>query len=226
MRRLHVVGQHEKFVASGVYRVLAGDEPTGLVEHWSIHEVGDGAQFIRVDIDGREFDGGSTLMEALLNPDGHFERVDEHLYEGQSHDPIKTSYTFFDNRVEILRTVKNDLYEKAVELPSGYGAIVESQVLTGFAVVLAVRNEDETPMFSLRHSNAEINWTIHAIKPQYVGQKIMGVSKQEVSVTGYRWGNEITIWQDQHGVTVSADTAESKTVLTQYARRPEPKLHD
>ena len=117
MRRLHVVGQHEKFVASGVYKVYAGDEPTGLIESWSIHEVGASAQFIRVDVDGRDFDGCSKLMEALLNPDGRFERVDEQLYGAQAPDPVKTSYTFFDDRVEILRLEKNDQSESTVELP-------------------------------------------------------------------------------------------------------------
>jgi hypothetical protein len=226
MRRLHVVGKHEKFVASGVYKVFAGDNPTGLVEHWSIHEVGHGAQFIRVDVDGRDFDGDSALMEALLNPDGRFERVDMRLYDKQGRDQIKTSYTFFDNRVEIFLTVKNDVRETIVELPAGYAAFVGSRILAGRAVDLVVRSEDETQIFFPRYSDSEIKWSIRPIKPRSVGQKVLTVSKREIEVIGYRWSDDMTIWQDQYGITISADTAESKTLLTQYARRPEPKSHD
>jgi hypothetical protein len=64
------------------------------------------------------------------------------------------------------------------------------------------------------------------MQPQNAGQKTIRVSKREINVTGYRWGDELTVWQDQYGVTVLAESAAGKTILTQYGRRPEPKAHD
>jgi hypothetical protein len=59
--------QHEKFVASGLYRCYQDGHYAGLEEQWSIHEVG-GAQFIRIDLDGRQADGRSELYEILRVP--------------------------------------------------------------------------------------------------------------------------------------------------------------
>ena len=57
MRRLHATGPRERHVAGGEYRL-----PDGGREHWSIHEVGEGAHFVRVDRDGRQ--------EMRVRPDG------------------------------------------------------------------------------------------------------------------------------------------------------------
>jgi|GEM_PF-830461 len=80
MRRIHRVAHHEKFVASGIYtRLDKHMRDTGAVEHWNIHEQPDGAQLIRVDVDGRAGDGRSILVEAWRSPSaegGRIERFD------------------------------------------------------------------------------------------------------------------------------------------------------
>ena len=96
MRRLHATGRRERFVASGVYQT--GE---GLRESWSIHEVGSGAQFIRVDRDGRGCGRRSLLQEALRNANGTLERVDQQLYGLDGHLEARLRCTRFQNAAEI-----------------------------------------------------------------------------------------------------------------------------
>ncbi len=79
MRYLHPVGPHEVFVGSGTYVTRRDGKPLSLVEHWTIHELPDGAWLMRVDRDGREGDGRSELIEAWRPPgaeEGRVERFD------------------------------------------------------------------------------------------------------------------------------------------------------
>ena len=225
MRRLHVVGKHEKFVASGVYKVYAGDQPTGLIERWSIHEVGDGAQFVRVDVDGRDFDGNSTLLEALLNPDGRFERVDAHSYDAAASHPAKVSFTFFVDRVEILQATENDVREMVVNLPLGYRAVIDSRLLTGLAIASLDRHEVSTPYFLPVLEKSVLIWTIVDIKLQALGHREIQVAGRGIEVSGYGWGSDMTVWLDRDGVAIQIETLSENALLTQYGRRPEPKNH-
>ena len=225
MRRLHVVGKHEKFVASGVYKVYAGDQPTGLIEYWSIHEVGDGAQFVRVDVDGRDFDGNSTLLEALLNPDGHFERVDAHSYDTGASHPAKVSFTFFADRVEILQTVENDVREMAVDLPLGYHPVIDSRLLTGLAIANPDLHDVTTSYFLPVLKKPVLTWTIVDIELQALGDREIQVAGRDIAVSGYGWDSDMTVWIDRDGVAVQIETLSENALLTQYGRRPEPKPH-
>lgn len=210
MRRLHVVGKQEKFVASGVYRVYADDEPTGLVEHWSIHEVGDGAQFIRVDIDGRDVDGGSTLMEALLNPDGAFERVDRHDYQQHSSKPGKMSYTFFADYVELVSGVADS---ERLSLAQGYAAVAASLILMGFALVGA-----QNRIFPTMSSDIcpDGHW-------DYQGQERLSMSGHDIDTRHYACSQTSAVWLDEYDVLMCLVTGQKRMILTQYGRRPELK---
>lgn len=100
VRYIHSVAPHESFVASGTYVFYENDIPSGLVEHWSIHELPDGAWFMRVDRDGRTFDGRSELIEAWRNPQGVIERFDLFAF-GAPTDSIKhveASYMLTDDQ--------------------------------------------------------------------------------------------------------------------------------
>lgn len=106
MRYLHPVSLREKFIASGTY-VFYNSAGALLpdVEHWSVHEVGEGAHFFRADHDGRAGNGPSFLTEALLRPDGGIERFDLRAYGGE-HEPIKVAravYIAADFGVQVQR---------------------------------------------------------------------------------------------------------------------------
>lgn len=126
MRYLHPVAPHETFVASGTYRY----EGTRLVEQWTIHELPDGAWFMRVDKDGRFADGRSELIEAWRSPAGVIERFDITAY-GAPDDAIKkvkASYTVDEGVLYVGRTINDgerrqdelDLPEDYVLQPGGY----------------------------------------------------------------------------------------------------------
>ena len=224
MRRLHVVGKQEKFVASGMYRTFAGGEATGRIEHWSIHEVGESAQFIRVDVDGRDYDGSSRLIEALRRPEGRFERVDEQIYHKNSSQPLKLSYTFFDEYIEVLQSTDKGLQDNRVDMPSDYGIWMMSELLMGFTVAQAVVQQFPIPLF---HSYFEDDEWIYSTTGQLnltqIGEKILQVSGREIDVIGYTWNNNIEAWLDQHDILMMSKVPDVETLLTHYARRPEPK---
>lgn len=106
MRRLHPVSLREKFVASGTYHFYdSTDRLLPYEEHWSVHEVGEGAHFIRMDYDGRAENGPSVLMEALRTPDGAIERCDVRAYGGDSDAVrlLRASYTQSASGVMVQR---------------------------------------------------------------------------------------------------------------------------
>lgn len=223
MRRLHVVGKHEKFVASGMYWIYAGDEPTGLVEHWSIHEVG-GAQFIRVDVDGRDFDGSSTLMEALRTPDGQFERVDVYFYEASRSQPVKVSYTFFEEHIEIVRPMNSGVCDESIEMPRNYGVWMNSSIMQGFTVAQAARHNHPVPLFRSMIEDGELTYSTTAVLHLTpLGDEQIQVAGREINVTGYSWNENAAMWLDQHQILVKSTAPSTQMLLAQYARRPEPK---
>jgi hypothetical protein len=224
MRRLHVVGKQEKFIASGIYRTYAGGEVTGLAEHWSIHEVGDGAQFIRVDVDGRVYDGSSRLIEALRTPEGQFERVDEHIYHENSSQPIKLSYTLFDEYVEVLQSTGKGLQDNRVDMPSDYGVWLMSDLLMGFTIAHAALQQYPILLFHPYFEDDELIYsTTGQLNLTQIDEKMLQVSGREINVTGFKWNYNIEAWLDRHDILMVSKVSDVETVLTRYARRPEPK---
>ena len=77
MRQLHPVSLHEKFLASGLYTHLRDERPAAT-EEWTIHELPDGSQIVRVDIeDNAEQSRAMTiLIEAWRTSEAKVERFD------------------------------------------------------------------------------------------------------------------------------------------------------
>ncbi|HLV34490.1 MAG TPA: hypothetical protein VKY59_05225 [Spirillospora sp.] len=233
MRRLHAVGQHEKFVASGLYRCYQDGRYTGLEEHWSIHEVG-GAQFIRVDRDGRQADGRSELYEILRVPDGTIERIDLRAY-GSRDDPfrqIKVSYTFFDNRVEIVRIVDHkQRHEAELIVPPGYVVLLKLLILTGFSIARASENEDHrTPVFTgaqqVVDENAWAGLAGEMNTPRYIGDDEIEIAGRPYPARYFQQRNDegsvMEYWLDRQDVLLRMDVNQiNEARLTRYARRPE-----
>lgn len=232
MRRLHAVGQHEKFVASGFYEFEQAGAKIGLIEYWSIHEVG-GANFIRVDVDGRAYDGRSRLYEALLNPDGRFERVDVRAY-GSAEDVVKevrASYTFFDEQVDIVRVVnRNARFEETVVMPSGYLAYFGSKLLYGAMVPHSSINRLQVRKFTPDYNFADPQFAfagreLAAESYQFVDEEQIKVGHAAYSARLYR-SSCANVWLDEHNILLCEQSASQTVALTQYARRPELKPYD
>ncbi len=146
MRYLHAVAVHERFVARGTYRYYADDAPTGLLEHWTIHELPDGAWFMRVDKDGRFMDGRSELIEAWRSPGGHIERFDIRAFGAKS-DAIqqaRATYTIEGNRLNVGRAFDGaEQIQETVEIPPDHVVQPGSYLFFGYALPAIV---DRAPL--------------------------------------------------------------------------------
>jgi hypothetical protein len=229
MRRLHAVGKQEIFVASGIYEFEQAGKHIGLTEHWSIHEVG-GAQFIRVDQDGRAHDGRSILYEALRSPDGQIERIDLRAY-GNAQDVVKqvrAGYTFFDGRVEVIRAVNNEPhFEEVVFMPAD-SVIAPSKLLYGFAVPLMKPSQIFAffPNYDFANPQRAFKWRDLTFAGfQFAGWEQIEVGGKSYSAQRYQVHN-MPIWLDQYDILLREETPTLVITLKQYARRPEPQTHD
>ena len=209
MRRLHVVAKHEQFVASGQYTHYEGDAPSGLVEEWSIHEVGGGALFVRVDADGRDYDGRSMLLEALLAPEGHFERIDRHEFLPGASEAVITTTIFYEDHIDITQASGE---MESLPFPSEGALWLGGWILLGLAAAQAelmlLWNSAESPRLV-----AAVNET---------GSGSVSVAGHDTSARSYRLGDaDSRLWLDDHQVLLQLESGRETTVLKEYARRPE-----
>ena len=104
MRYLHPVQAHESFVASGDYLFAKDGRTLGKTESWTIHELGDGSKFVRVDSDAREEEGKSLLAELLISRDGEVIRFDLRYENDQFEGGIRTlsaTYSLVDQVMQV-----------------------------------------------------------------------------------------------------------------------------
>ncbi len=104
MRYIHPVTVHEQFVASGVYDYYTDAAvPAGITEAWSIHELPDGSQFVRVDHDLRGSSGASMLVELLRNQAGSPERLDLYFYPQAQvgANVLRANYSFYPAHIQL-----------------------------------------------------------------------------------------------------------------------------
>jgi len=215
MRRLHATGRRERFVASGVYH--AGD---GLREYWSIHEVGGGAQFIRVDRDGRACGRRSLLQEALRNAKGNLERVDQQLYGLSGHLEARLRCTRFQNAVEI------DLESGAgpCRLESPFDGdclmLMPGILLAGMALSLAAEMPHPVEALLVTQGDDGFAWerrTLEACCRSTV-QAISGAGNQKARAC--KWSDsDRTFLLDPHGITLRLEDEARCIELSRYARR-------
>jgi hypothetical protein len=230
MRRLHAVGKQEIFVASGLYEFEQNGAKIGLTESWSIHEVG-GAQFIRVDQDGRTHDGRSILYEALRNPNGELERVDLRAY-GNAQDAfkeIRASYTFFEDHVEIIRVVNRlDRYDNYFEIPAGYVIQPGAIILNG--MMIPQMNRNEVIIFAIDANFTDLNFAFEGYGRRAGSMEL--IDRVQIEQNGKPYSARLyqsenkRVWLDPFDILLREEFASQIITLRQYARRPEPQTHD
>jgi hypothetical protein len=242
MRYLHVVGAHEKFVASGVYVHYQDGEATGTLEHWSIHELPDGAQIMRVDDDWRDVDGSSVLIEAWRSrpgDGGRIERFDVSAFgaRGAAVQRVRATFSFTGDHLDVGHSI-DDTPRRQLEmqLPPGYIVAPEGLIFGGFeAAELARYPGEEQPVVSYLPTflTAEA-----AFRPVVHRQRVeIGAADEVIELGGKSYPAHrlhqhsslapevLTIWTDRHNVLLKyhVDDQRHSAVLTHYARRPDPK---
>ncbi len=234
MRQLHAVSRHEHFVASGTYTHYQYNEPTGTAEYWSIHELPDGGQIIRVDDDWREHDGSSVLIEAWRSPETRqIERFDLQAFGGKRDtiNEVRASFQVFKDHLEIGRSVdKNEREQFELVLPEQYITAPESLIFGGFEVVaLAQFRGDPIPVISylptfLTETTA-FRPVTHAQSATFLRHEQISIRSKPYDAQVYQQANPSDgthwpIWVDKHGVLLKFTGPHNihSAVLTQYAQ--------
>lgn len=250
MRQLNPSRAHEKFVASGVYTFYVQDQPVGIVEYWSIHELPDGAQLIRVDMDGRSstlarVKARDTLIEAWRSPPqegGRIRRFDVRVY-GLKDDEVKfarVNISVETSHIHIASTLDNrPSQHKEFKFLSNGVVLGGSALFIGFATAeVAQQDGAEVPVFTystpLAHADNAIIADIHiSSQKSPVGEDTLTIAGKSILACRFQSGPEIggddylpgTIeWLDSYDTLLQSDNGRGGVIrLTQYARRPEPK---
>jgi hypothetical protein len=243
MRYLHPVGPHEAFVASGSYHYYADDEATGLVEHWTIHELPDGAWFIRVDKDGRDFDGRSEWIEAWRGPvaeGGRIERFDV-VYSGVMADVprrVRATYTMDDTTLVQGRSFDDQArLQDEIALPQPYAVQPGSYLFFGMLLPTMVENAPYPVVMRYGvHEDMEQSFLAVVTYPTvtFEGEETLIISGRERAARRYiaaasnpeaKPGPRVdwhTYWIDENNIFLRHTGPGFRVELERYAHRPEP----
>jgi hypothetical protein len=241
MRQIRPVGFHEKFVASGVYTYYNENGlERAISDNWSIHQLPDGSQKVRVDWETRE-DFWIDLIDALLTSQQSVKQIERFEISAYTTDwssaRIKANFIFFEDHVEVGRTYNDDPREnEEVNLPSEYVVYPGTCIFLGFAISqAALKNMDEVTIIGCYpwmddHSAIRVmvsKWSV--ISAGYDILEIVGHNHDVRRYEQHISSEDIGIyWLDSYDVLLRAETRRSGrllsyVVLTQYARRPEPR---
>lgn len=233
MRYLHNITPHEKLLAQGTYTHLVNDEPSGIVEHWSIHQQPDKSLFVRVDWDGRAVQRESVLVEAWINQDSQrIERFDIRAFgtPGQQIHLLRANYQLNDNPGIDARRTLNDLPRQYQEVARSeetwlkpYGTIFEGlmifhmqrQQITDLSIMRCDAHLNDETAFQLLSDH------IHIERDSQESIKI-GKSAYECEQINiaYKAANAQTLCLDQYGILLAHKNPKLNITqkLTTYTR--------
>ena len=215
MRRLHATGLRERFVASGVYA-----QPDGLREHWSAHEVGAGALFLRVDRDGRAAGGSSLLQEALRNADGNFERIDQQLYAADGRPGARLRCTRFADHVELFLENVDCPREEHIVLGPDYVLIPPGILLASMALARAQRLQQPVALLRMTLAADRFAWQRSSAVASCEGRSVIQADGHALKARRCGWSDSpLTCWLDAHDVALRCEVARHSLHLTHYSRR-------
>lgn len=225
MRMLHPVNQHEKFVASGIYRYTLGGIPALGDEHFSIYALPDDSWFVRVDYDWRLQDGSSQLIEALVDPlasGGRFQRI-----VAQIHTSTGISRESFDFHPDhVLIGVGGDAGTRRnveVPMPPGYAVLMLKTTLAGIAASRWATPEGQpVKAFAGYRTETSTSLTVDAAIRQLPAETLrIGAETVQTRVVELTGEFPQTLWLDSLGIPVRRVLGETVVDLHSYSRRPE-----
>jgi hypothetical protein len=204
MRYLHPVALHEMFVASGEYRYFRDGAPLAISEKWTIHELPGGATFYRVDEDGRDADGLSILSEALVSPDGQFERYNVQSFNAKDSaiQLFKADYSFNEGYVQIGRKVQGQEREY-IEFPllMECAIYIKQTLYMGLTIrdVLAFGGKAE--VFAPQLLSPGENGMQRIIVKAH-SQETVEVGRKSIEAQKYQIADDVFYWLDNHLIPV------------------------
>ena len=236
MRMLHPVAAHEQFLASGWYSFTRDGEPLPKRETWSRHEV-NGGFFTRVDMDARDADGVSLLLEAAHSSAGELLRFDMR-YENAGFDggvkSLQAAYQFDESRLYVGYALNGgDRQYREQDLPADVVIDLPLLSLRGESIMdLARRDGEAVPLFVPMFEHVQL---FPGVLSQ-VTSAVAAMNDDEVSLgrrmikaRRYRYRDKAAAyWIDKHGVIIKRVNAfkqrEFVVLLRDYARRALPNL--
>jgi hypothetical protein len=234
MRQIHPVGFHEKFVASGIYTEYQQDVPTGKVERWSIHELPDGAQLIRVDYDWSKY--SSVLIEAWRSPASRVERIDIHFWGAEKNGGIRgeATYLFEADTVQVGYTIDGKpRQQEEVALPSKYVPSVHSTLFFGFTIAdVSVANGDCIPVCMCTYPKTASDPEVQEWGAVALEEGEFAIAGKSVAARRYQWNRQCDaddnvadvhtyFLLDEHHTLLQTENVGNDSIrLTQYARKP------
>jgi hypothetical protein len=234
MRQIHSVSFHEKFVASGMYKIDIPYPLNTSYEHWTIHQLPDETLIVRTD-SGNSDTANMILTETLYastNLAGRIERADIQWF--RPNNQVKITFSFFEDHVEILRTADYLPAEyEEISLPENYVIGPPGWINTAFFVPLAGNVQESTSVFSLsilpKHFIKAVSYSIKEIAREIytIGTKDYQARVFEVNYYSHNLPNRpnvMTTSFDDYNVLLKHSLIGGQVLLTQYARRPEPPI--
>jgi hypothetical protein len=239
MRALHQIRLHEKFIASGVYQYMKDAQLAGVFEHWSIHQLPDASQIIRVDRDGRQSAFRvSLLSETLRAADGHIERCDIRLYYPADDvmREARATYIFSAAQVEIGRILSaSERFDEIMALPPNTVIYPLGRIFTASVIKQLVAQDDGkamvfVPNITDLHSERLLAGMVEERSARFLGDETIELNSKTVASKRYQFiGGSYTpdsmFWVDEHDTLLryrypAPDDHTWTVTLTQYARKP------
>lgn len=235
MRQLHPVSLKEKFVASGLYILAEKSQPAQLTEEWSIHQLPDHSEIVRVDrIVASDI---ILLLEGYRTPAGLIERFDAYLYAfgaSLSHQ-IRATYTRLGDELYITRTLNRETSQETVLSVSSdtlicppalvfMGMAIKTVAEGSRAVVTAVV-EDCDAAYALTALQNSLTVTPAATTYKQVAGRNLEINGYRIQGHGYDAQNHL-LWVDQQHILTGLEYQSTEVgYLAQYSRRLEPGQH-
>ncbi|MEL6309579.1 MAG: hypothetical protein AAFN11_05715 [Chloroflexota bacterium] len=226
MRYLHAVSANEKFVASGEYHYTRDGVALAVIEKFTVHELNGGALLYRVDEDGRREDGLTILSEALVSPDGQFER-----FNVQSSNPrdemlqdFKADYTFNPDYVQIGRqTAKAEREYDEFQLMHESEVYIKQTLYMGITLRQIMATDDHKAyVFAPQLLSVGEN-VLQKIIVQPQGTETLQVGRREMETRKFQIADDVFYWLDEHDIPIKRvykhDDASYEVTIRNYAHR-------
>lgn len=233
MRYLHPVQEHEVFVASGNYSFAKDGRSLAKSESWTIHELGDGSKFVRVDSDAREEEGKSLLAELLISRDDEVFRFDLRYENDQYEGGIRTLSATYSLVGQVMQVGyrMNGAERCYVEREIAPEVLLDIPLLIMRGRTLFALSEFRgnpvsvfVPMYEHAQLFPGVTRTVES-PVACLGLDRLAIGKREIETQRFRYVDKAaSYWVDERGIVIKRINAfkqhEFTVNVSNYAYRP------
>lgn len=185
-----------------------------------MHEVGDGAQFIRVDRDGRRCGRHSLLQEALRNAAGGLERVDQQLYDLKGRPLARLRCTRFENALEL--DLEGGTGQRSALIPYAGDCLLSMPgiLLAGMALSQAAGRPQPVDVLRVSQSGDGFAWERLPLTASCAAAVPIETDSGTLMARACSWDDaDMTFWLDSRDVALRMEGETCRIELSRYARR-------